>query len=105
MIVKDSSGKVVYDGKNLITFNDNTAHWQVPFSWVNDLKLVNKQFLVATEINGPWLFSPKSNKSTRLKLDSTTKSIYHATFYNNFYYFFAKPGNYIYQWNNVRRIR
>ena len=54
------------DGDRSLNFSLSNQDWPLPFSWTHDIEPINDKLLIATEIDGLWLFDPRNRKAQKL---------------------------------------
>ncbi|HCM46121.1 MAG TPA: hypothetical protein DIS98_00925 [Colwellia sp.] len=82
------------DGDRSINFSLSNQDWPLPFSWIHDIEPINDKLLIATEIDGLWLFDPSNGKAQKLQVNTPKESYYDATMFKKHYYINAPPNLY-----------
>lgn len=90
-------GLTRFDANNNITFSLSNQAWPLPFSWINDIELIDDKLIIATEIDGLWLFDPRNGKANKLPVKTPKESYYNVTSFKKNYYINA-PHN-LYRFN------
>ncbi len=90
-------GLIRVDGNNKINFSLNNQDWPLPFSWVHDIDLIDKNLLLATETHGTWLFDSQSGTLKKQPFNIPRQSHYHSVLFKGKYYINAP--NKFYQYN------
>lgn len=90
-------GLTRFDGNDNINFSLSNQEWPLPFSWINDIELIDDKLLIATEIDGLWLFDTRNGTAKKLPVDTPKESYYNVTIFKKNYYINA-PHN-LYRFN------
>jgi ligand-binding sensor domain-containing protein len=82
------------DGDRSITFSLSNQEWPLPFSWIHDVEPIDDKLLIATEIDGLWLFDTRNGEAKKLQVNTPKKSYYNVTTFKKHYYINAPPNLY-----------
>jgi len=77
------------DANNNITFSLSNQEWPLPFSWINDIELIDDKLLLATEMDGLWLFDTRNGELEKVITGILEPSHYDATIFKNNYYIYT----------------
>ena len=80
------------DGDRSITFSLSNQEWPLPFSWVHDVEPINDKLLIATEIDGLWLFDTRNGEAKKIPVKTPKESYYDVIMFKKHYYINA-PNN------------
>lgn len=97
--LSSQQGLTRVNGNNNITFSRSNQEWPLPFSWVHDIEVVDNKLLLATEMDGLWLFDTRNGEVEKIITDISEPSHYNATLFKNNYYSYAPNTNKFYRFN------
>ncbi|WP_232299952.1 ligand-binding sensor domain-containing protein [Colwellia sp. MT41] len=95
--LSSQQGLTRLDGSNNITFSLNNQEWPLPYSWINDISLIDDKLLIASERDGLWLFDTNNGVAKKLAVDIPRQSHYHSVWFKDQYYINAP--NKLYRFN------
>ncbi|MCP4322932.1 MAG: hypothetical protein GY787_14005, partial [Alteromonadales bacterium] len=86
------------DANNNITFSLSNQEWPLPFSWINDIELNDDKLLLATEMDGLWLFDTRNGDLGKVITGILEPSHFNATMFKKNYYIYT-PEKKLYRFN------
>ncbi|WP_019025915.1 ligand-binding sensor domain-containing protein [Colwellia piezophila] len=95
-------GLIRADGKQSINFSLNNQEWPLPYSWIQDIALIDDKLLLATETHGLWLFDTRNGGVEKLPIKTHIQSHYRAVFFKGHYYIYSPYK--LYRFNPITKI-
>jgi AraC family chitin signaling transcriptional activator len=86
------------DANNNINFSLSNQEWPLPFSWIHDIELVDNKLLLATEMDGLWLFDTRNGEAEKIATGISEQSHYDIIIFKSNYYIYT-PGHKFYRFN------
>ncbi len=84
--VAGQQGLTRVDGNSNINFSLNNSDWPLAFNWVHDVAKIDNKLLLATEINGLWLFNPDNGQAEKIPVNTPSQSYYGVVAFQGYYY-------------------
>jgi len=84
--LSSQQGLTRVDTNNNITFSLSNQEWPLPFSWINDIELIDDKLLLATEMDGLWLFDTHNGEAEKLPVNAPKESYYDVIKFKSHYY-------------------